>query len=126
MFMWQQAVGIMTKTFSLGYSGHNEGKNNPALQNHPSLGPIPVGEYFMEVIMDSEGKWEDYEGKKAPVIRLTPKPTNVMFGRAGFLIHGDSISKPGTASLGCVIMNHSDRTAIAWSVLSGDNILRVF
>lgn len=126
MFMYQQSSGAMTKTFSLGYSGAGEGKNNPAFENHPDLGPLPKGDYLMEVIKDSNGVWIDYEGKKAPVIRLFSSPENVMFGRSGFLIHGDSISNPGTASKGCVIENHADRVAIAHAVEAGDNRLRVF
>lgn len=125
MFQFTQSTGVFINIYAKGYSGSGLGKNNPALQEHKSLGPLPVGKYFMEVIKDSEGKWTDYEGKKVPVIRLTPFPQNQMFGRAGFLIHGDSINAPGTASLGCVIENHDDRVRIATAVDAGENVLEV-
>jgi hypothetical protein len=38
-----------------------------------------------------------------------------MFGRDGFLIHGDSVEHPGTASHGCIIMSRAIREAIAQS-----------
>jgi hypothetical protein len=49
-------------------------------------------------------------------------PKNKMFGRSGFLIHGDSFVKPGKASRGCIIMGRLIRNAIA---ASGDRLLRV-
>ena len=46
---YQQFSGKITsdECFStwLGYSGHGEGKNNPAMQKVPNVGPIPVGKY---------------------------------------------------------------------------------
>jgi hypothetical protein len=44
---------------------------------------------------------------------LDPDPNNNMYGRDGFMIHGDSISNPGAASEGCIIMPHFARIAIA-------------
>ena len=48
-------------------------------------------------------------------LRLTPDPANDMCGRDGFLIHGDSIAHPGTASQGCIILNRLQREHIAAS-----------
>ena len=56
------------------------------------------------------------------VLPLTPDPENLMYGRDGFLIHGDSITNPGSASEGCIILPRSARTMIA---ASGDNRLEV-
>ncbi len=36
-----------------------------------------------------------------------------MFGRSGFLIHGDSVSHPGEASEGCIILDRNVRETIA-------------
>jgi hypothetical protein len=101
---------------AFGYSGADAGKNNPAYQNVHNVGPIPQGLYVIEPI---DG---DYEGKKAPVLRLVPNSENQMFGRDGFLIHGDSASNPGTASQGCIIMAHWVREQIG---SSGDDDLMV-
>lgn len=83
------------------YSGFKDGVNNPELQNKVNLGPIPQGNYTM-------GKPEhDGPGETSPngpyTIRLTQDPTNEMFGRDGFLMHGDSIKTPGSASHGCIV-----------------------
>jgi hypothetical protein len=53
---------------------------------------------------------------------LTPDSTNQMFGRSGFLMHGDGVKDPGAASLGCVIMPHSVREEV-WN--SNDHDLEV-
>ena len=131
MWIYEQKTGRLLqpdgKLLAVGYSGHAEGKNNPALQAHANLGPIPCGRFRMELITDGNGNMVDYEHKKAPVIRLIPQPGTQMFGRAGFLLHGDSIPAPGTASLGCVVENHAARMAVAFSpdkdldVVSGES-----
>jgi len=55
-------------------------------------------------------------------IRLHPAQGNVMFGRARFLIHGDSAKHPGKASDGCIIMPLFIRHEI-WA--SGDKQVEV-
>ena len=83
---------------AVGYSGAPlAGKNNPAMQQVRDVGPIPCGKYSIGA--------PEYTVDHGPyVLRLTPDPANEMYGRAGFLIHGDSIVAPGNASKGCVIM----------------------
>jgi hypothetical protein len=108
-----------------GYSGFGEGRNNPSMQDHVGLGPLPCGIYTGEVIKDESGEQCDYEGKAKPVIRLHPAATNQMFGRAGFLIHGDSRSAPGTASQGCMIEAHDERVYIARMIETGDDQFEV-
>jgi hypothetical protein len=91
--------------FGQGYSGHGEGKNNPDMQNVKMVGPIPKGIYYIG---------EPYNSQKTGpfTLPLTPDPSNEMFGRDAFLIHGDSISEPGTASNGCIILPRSIRKMI--------------
>ena len=84
------------------YSGLGVGKNNPDAQHVVGIGPIPRGRYFMGAPFDSP--------EHGPhCIRLTPDAANEMFGRRGFLVHGDSISAPGMASKGCIIASRSTR-----------------
>ena len=119
MWIYKQSTGELANEnghVAFGYSGAGAGKNEPTQQSVHNVGPIPRGSYNIELI---DG---DYEGKKAPVLRLHPDPANEMFGRAGFLIHGDSVSHPGTASEGCIIMAHWVRQQIADS---GDTHLTV-
>ncbi|HUK26151.1 MAG TPA: tlde1 domain-containing protein [Terriglobales bacterium] len=106
---------------AFGYAGYNDpltgqqGKNNPDLQSVHEVGPIPVGTYAI-------GGPEDTLTHGPFVLPLTPDPANQMFGRSGFLIHGDSVVEPGTASRGCIIMGRPTRNDV-WQ--SGDRALRV-
>jgi hypothetical protein len=121
MWTYKQTNGDLSRDgahVGSGYSGFEEGKNNPAMQNVPNRGPCPQGQY-------SIGKPEcvDSPGPHGPfILRLTPNPANTMFGRDGFLIHGDSLNNPGAASHGCIIMGRLIRNAIA---ASGDHDLTV-
>lgn len=99
----------------VGYSGFGLAKNDPAAQHVPNVGPIPVGFYTMEEPIDSPS-----HGPFA--IPLTPDPSNEMFGRSAFLMHGDSIQHPGGASEGCIIQGPATRHKV-WD--SGDHRLQV-
>ena len=100
---------------AIGYSGAGNGKNNPAMQDVPRIGPIPRGFYTITEPHDTttHGPY---------VLGLTPDSENDMHGRSAFLIHGDSVKAPGTASLGCIIMPRKVREQV-WD--SGDNRLEV-
>ena len=90
-----------------GYAGHGIGKNNPAMQGIRNVGPIPCGEYRIGELIDKHPT----AGPLA--IRLEPLDESVMFGRSGFLAHGDSIVAPGTASNGCIIAPRTARLLVA-------------
>lgn len=103
--IYEQATGLLKSAggeiLAQCYSGVSLGKNNPAYQDVPDVGPIPVGWYTLlqpEYTLPGEnsphGPW---------VVPLQPDATNEMHGRSGFLMHGDAIHRPGTASRGCVI-----------------------
>jgi hypothetical protein len=98
-----------------GYSGAGVHKNDPDSQNLVDLGPIPCGVYRI-------GDPQDTAEHGPFVLPLTPDAANEMFGRAGFLIHGDSIEHPGAASEGCIIMPRLVRDRI---YMSGDRHLFV-
>lgn len=98
-----------------GYSGFEEGKNNPGAEREPGIGPIPRGMYSIGSVFDSEAH--------GPVVmHLSPEEGTETFGRGGFLIHGDSESHPGCASHGCIILPRSVRLQI---VASDDKQLEV-
>ena len=120
MWVYEQKTGLLRRDNAIaivgkGYSGFGEGKNNPAMESVPDVGPIPRGEYQVGVPHDTESHGPF-------VMSLTPMPANEMFGRAGFLMHGDSVHAPGTASKGCIIMPRAVRE-IVWN--SGDHRLQV-
>lgn len=108
--LWQDEMFV-----GIGYSGHGVGKNNPA-DHERGEGPIPVGGYTI-------GEPHDTQTHGPFVMPLIPDPENEMWGRSGFLMHGDSIKLPGEASHGCVIMSRAIREQV-W--MSGDRRLEVF
>ena len=99
----------------VGYSGAGEYKNNASAQSVKDEGPIPEGNYVINQPVDTvtHGPY---------VLWLIPDPRNLMWGRSGFGIHGDSVVNPGTASEGCVIQSKDVRQRI-WE--SGDHDLEV-
>jgi Protein of unknown function (DUF2778) len=101
----EQLTGTDPYVLGSGYSGFGEGKNNPAFQDVPSVGPIPQGRYLIRGAFDSP--------THGPVaMPLVPDASNQMFGRSEFLIHGDSLAAPGSASKGCIILPRGVREAI--------------
>ena len=81
----------------VGYSGKDPHKNDPSAQSLKNEGPIPAGAYTIMPPQNTAA-----HGPYA--MALEPDPANLMWGRDGFLMHGDSIVAPGTASEGCIIM----------------------
>jgi hypothetical protein len=92
----------------IGYSGAGDSKNQPDAQNLADKGPIPCGEYTI-------GKPVDTVTHGPYVMPLTPAKSNTMFGRSGFLCHGDSVISPGTASEGCIIQSRDVRNQLGAS-----------
>jgi hypothetical protein len=121
MWTYQQSTGEPSRDGAPAgtcYSGYEAGKNNPAMQGVENTGPVPQGRYSIGAPQCVESP-----GPHGPfILPLTPDPANTMFGRSGFLIHGDSIARPGFASHGCIIAGRPIREAIA---ASGDTGLTV-
>lgn len=119
MWLYEQSTGKLSSTESafiaFGYSGADAGKNNPTMQSVRDLGPIPQGIYAIGAPFDSID-----HGPFA--MRLAPDAANEMFGRSGFLMHGDSREHPGCASRGCIILSRDARKTVA---ASGDRELHV-
>jgi hypothetical protein len=89
------------------------------MQDVGSVGPLPTGRYTIG------GQQNNVTGSGhtlASSMRLTPAPTNDMYGRAGFLIHGDNSRRNQTASEGCMIFDRDVRDQIG---NSGDTDLVV-
>ena len=115
---YEQRTGWLShdgEKVSRGYSGAKEGKNNPEMQDVANVGPIPEGKYEI-------GEPSDTKTHGPYVLHLTPDAANEMYGRSGFLIHGDSVVNPGTASEGCIIQPRAVREQV-WN--SGDRDLEV-
>jgi hypothetical protein len=93
-----------------GYAGGNcgktpQGKNNPLMQAVHSVGPIPQGTY------DIQGPPFTHPTAGPFCLRLEPQQGTVTFGRAGFMVHGDT-NPPGNASEGCVVLPRAVRECI--------------
>ena len=119
MWTWKQSAGEMWQSdefIAHGYSGAGRGENNPDYQSVPDQGPIPCGQWSIVSLTVENTPHGPY------VLHLVPGEQTNTFGRAGFLIHGDSIKEPGTASKGCIILPRPIRERI-WA--SGDRQLTV-
>ena len=119
MWTYQQATGALHSAagecVAHGYSRSPEGKNDPAKQSLANVGPVPRGGYSIGAPFDSE--------THGPYcLRLDPDAANEMFGRSGFLMHGDSVAHPGAASEGCIILPRPVRELV-WA--SDDHRLEV-
>lgn len=116
---WDQSAGELTRDGELvsrGYAGRGRGKNNPALQDAPGLGPIPRGAWSITALRLTGASTGPY------TIVLEPRPDTDTCGRSAFRIHGDSLAHPGEASHGCIILPRKVREAV-WA--SGDRDLVV-
>ncbi len=115
MWFYRQSTGDVLRQFAVGYSGAGAAKNVPAREKDPGQGPIPRGKWTIGTPRDT--------AEHGPyVMPLIPAPGVKTYGRTGFLIHGDSLRAPGTASRGCIILPRTVRIAI-WA--SGDHDLEV-
>lgn len=123
MWTYEQRTGHLYdatgELVATGYSGFGPGKNAPTWQDHHDLGPIPCGLYTIGAPTCVKAA-----GPHGPfVLPLTPDATNQMYGRSGFLCHGDGIgAHAGNASHGCMIFALAIRKAMA---ASGDTRLHV-
>ena len=118
MWTYSQLSGALShdgQPVGAGYSGMGPGKNNPALQNVHDVGPIPRGIWRI-------GPPYDTATHGPHAMALTPEPGTDTFGRAGFLIHADSVSHPGQASCGCIVLSSALRHQIS---SSGDRSLTI-
>lgn len=103
-----------------GYAGHGAGVNNAWMSGFTNIGPLPAGQY---AIGPQRNNVTLYGRKLLGSMRLTPARNNSMYGRAGFLIHGDNSAFNQTASNGCPVFDRSLRDQIGWS---GDNVFVVY
>ena len=108
MQSYQQSTGlyeVRPDLRALGYSGHGEGLNNPALEADAGVGPIPAGVWRI-------GPARTHPRLGPCVMALSPVEHDA-HGRSAFFIHGDNAAGDHGASHGCVILAHSVREAIA-------------
>jgi len=118
MWTYNQRTGLLMQDdahVAYGYSGHGIGKNNPSMEAVHNIGPIPRGMWII-------GAPTDTTTHGPYVLSLSPAEGTNTYGRDGFKIHGDSRTRPGEASLGCIILSLIVREDI-WN--SGDHSLRV-
>ena len=90
------------------HSGISYGLNNPDAIQDVGIGPLPPGVYTL-------GPWQDGRdygaswARLGPLIsRLSPDPSNEMYGRDDFAMHGGNGSEPPSDSHGCIVFAHND------------------
>lgn len=104
--------GLKLKAKYAGALGYYDDPNQECVKNK---GPVPRGKYIIGAPYKS--LWTGIYS-----LPLTPVDEKNMCGRSNFLIHGDSMRYPGTASRGCIIAVYKVRKKI-WD--SGDRELIV-
>lgn len=121
MHLYQQVSGKWIRADSeligIGYAGHGAGVNNPAMQEEPFVGPLPVGLYNI-------GPAYTHPHLGELTMNLTPFDDQLMFGRNNFRIHGDSVIYAGQrkGSDGCIVQSKDVRKEISQSQ---DRVLKV-
>ena len=108
-WIYEQASGkllVNTVFVGSGYSGHGTGLNDPASQQQHNVGPLPTGRYTI----GGPHSPPDHLGPLA--MPLIPDPSNQMFGRFGFFVHGDNGLGNQSASDGCIIMGPAIRSQV--------------
>jgi len=112
MWQWRQVGELWyvdstgSSFIERGYSGAGAGKNNATMQSVHDVGPVPQGDWMITDLTIGNTPHGPY------VLHLAPNENTITFGRSGFLIHGDSIAAPGTASKGCIILPRAIRERI--------------
>jgi hypothetical protein len=123
MWTYRQVTGDLFRNgrwHARGYSGHDWGRNNPAAEMAPGIGPVPAGRWRLVDIHDSAKV-----GPRTIVLHALDghdDDIDARTGRGAFRIHGDSIADPGSASHGCIILPRATRLEM-WQ--SGDHELEV-
>lgn len=114
-WIYQQSTGsLVLHTQSqiidlVGYAGMGEGLNNPDMQHVKNVGPLPVGRYLIN--------WATKHKKLGEVaMQLIPDPTNKMFNRGDFWMHGDNQHMNQSASNGCIVLSRTSRVVVAASM----------
>jgi len=110
MLTYSQTTGTLLqdgKYLATGWAGNHAGKNNPAMQDKPCIGPLPQGKYTLQA-------WELTHDHLGPMVCfLLPDPSNTMFGRGDFFCHGPSQGDNyGQESKGCIVIPHQMRQTV--------------
>lgn len=95
------------------YSGHGEGRNNPDMEGHKGVGPIPRGMYRI-------GKPRNSERTGRYIMDLFAVGHDC-HGRDAFQLHGNN--KTNDASNGCIILSPRQSREEIWN--TGDTELEV-
>jgi hypothetical protein len=106
---YRQSTGELTGAdgtlIGKGYSGHDAGLNNPAMEADPGVGPIPAGNWHIGAPLDPP----DHLGPVA--MPLSPVGFDP-HGRSAFFMHGDNSLDDESASHGCIVMPRYARDCI--------------
>lgn len=102
-------------SISEAYAGKGQWRNQARYESIRGKGPLPRGRYTIlpPLTHPTVGLY---------ALRLVPAPTNHMYGRSGFLIHGPNPHHLDDSSEGCIVASSWLRHKI-WN--SGDHMLEV-
>lgn len=120
--MWQydRAQKLLSRNYvnelAVCYCGNGEGLNNPEMERVKDVGPLPAGRYRFTNLANSHITGPN-------TIILEYDPSNEMYGRNFFRIHGDNKTKDHSASDGCIVIEPMEIRIKMWH--SGDHTLEV-
>ena len=107
---YKQSTGEIFADGSLigtAYAGHPPNVNNPDAQDQKMSGPLPQGVYEIGAPMDKPESVGHF------ALPLLPDPSNEMYGRGSFYVHGDNPAGNQTASDGCIVTAPAIRQIVA-------------
>ena len=114
-WIYTQATGELHRDGKLickGYSGAPGHINATASESIRNKGPIPRGLWRMTQVYAKHA----HLGPMA----ISLKPVgHTALGRSDFMIHADSVKRPGSASQGCIILPFDARAQMAECVGKG-------
>lgn len=87
-----------------GYAGKGAARNRPEAECEKDAGPLPRGWYTIGEAIDHPRSGP----VTLPLIADADNPACTT-ARDGFLIHGDSKTRPGEASAGCIVLSRTTR-----------------
>ena len=91
-----ESTDYSAELIGYGYSGQPTFLNDIHKENLQNIGPLPAGMYTITDVYDDPKRGDH-------TCTLTPMPGTKLYGRSGFLIHGDTATESHDASDGCIV-----------------------
>ena len=88
-----------SRILAFGYSGHGFYRDDPHAEKRSNEGPLPAGTYQLSGPVSTTLGGKEVGPSSWHLNLITGK----LYGRAGFMIHGDTEEEDHSASDGCIV-----------------------